>query len=49
MVNIPDSYEMPRNAIDLSASVVLGHFDIKLGIRDILAEKSALNNSMKFN
>lgn len=39
MVNIPDSYEMPRNAIDLSASVVLGHFDIKLGIRDILAEK----------
>ncbi len=38
-VNIPDSYEMPRNSLDLSASVALGHFELKLGLRDILAEK----------
>ena len=38
-VNIPDSYEMPRNALDLSASVALGHFELKVGARDILAEK----------
>lgn len=38
-VNIPDSYEMPRNMLDLSASVSLGHFEIKLGLRDVLAEK----------
>ena len=38
-VNIPDSYEMPRNSLDLSASVAFGHFELKLGVRDILAEK----------
>ena len=38
-INIPDSYEMPRNSLDLSASVSLGHFDIKLGLRDALAER----------
>ncbi len=39
-VNIPDSYEMPRNSLDLSASVALGHFELKLGLRDVLAEKA---------
>lgn len=38
-VNIPDSYEMPRNSLDLSASVALGHFSLKLGLRDVLAER----------
>lgn len=38
-VNIPDSYEIPRNSLDFSASVALGHFEIKLGARDVLAEK----------
>ncbi|MDO4929661.1 MAG: TonB-dependent receptor [Bacteroidales bacterium] len=38
-VNIPDSYEMPRNSLDLSASRTFGHWDIKLGVKDILAEK----------
>lgn len=38
-VNIPDSYEMPRNSLDLSASVALGRFELKVGARDILAEK----------
>lgn len=39
-VNIPDSYEMPRNSLDLSASLSMGrHFELKLGVRDLLAEK----------
>ena len=39
-VNIPDSYEMPRNSLDLSASLSVGrHFELKLGVRDLLAEK----------
>ena len=38
--NIPDSYEMPRNVIDLSASMKLGsHFLVKASVRDLLAEK----------
>lgn len=38
--NIPDSYEMPRNAFDLTASVKLKeHWLIKAGVRDLLAEK----------
>ncbi len=39
LVNIPDSYEMPRNSLDLSASVRLGKFEIKAGVRDLFAEK----------
>ncbi len=39
LVNIPDSYEMPRNSLDLSASVRLGKFEIKAGVRDVFAEK----------
>lgn len=38
-VNIPDSYEMPRNSLDLSASRTFGHFTLKLGLKDILGEK----------
>lgn len=37
--NIPDSYEMPRNAIDLSASKKWNKWEVKLSIRDILAER----------
>lgn len=37
---IPDSYEMPRNTIDLTASKLFGkHFELKCSIRDLLAEK----------
>lgn len=40
IVNVPDSYEMPRNAIDLSVSKQFGkHIEAKIGIRDLLAEK----------
>ncbi len=38
-VNIPDSYEMPRNAIDLSLTKELGkHFEVKLAARNVLNE-----------
>lgn len=37
---IPDSYEMPRNTIDLTASRKFGsHWEMKFNIRDLLAEK----------
>ena len=37
--NIPNSYEMPRNSIDLSASKRFGRLEIKASIRDVLAER----------
>jgi len=37
---IPDSYEMPRNMIDITASKKIGkHWELKMNIRDLLAEK----------
>lgn len=38
-VTIPDSYEMPRNSLDLSASRTFGRWEIKLGLKDILGER----------
>ena len=39
IVNVPDSYEMPRNTLDLSASKKFGdHFEVKLSLRNILSE-----------
>lgn len=38
-VNIPDSYEIPRNSLDLSLGRTFGHFEIKLGLKDIIGEK----------
>jgi len=37
--NIPNSYEMPRNSIDLSASKKFGKLEIKATVRDLLAER----------
>ena len=37
--NIPNSYEMPRNSIDLSLSKKWGKLEIKAAIRDLLAER----------
>ena len=37
--NIPNSYEMPRHSIDLSLGKKLGHWELKAGIRDLLAER----------
>ena len=37
---IPDSYEMPRNSIDITATKKFGnHWELKANIRDLLAEK----------
>ena len=37
---VPDSYEMPRDVIDLTASKKFGnHWELKLGVRDLLAQK----------
>lgn len=36
--NIPDSYEMPRDAIDLTASKKIGKWQISAAIRDVLAQ-----------
>ena len=38
-VNIPDSYEMPRNALDLSCARTFGKWRLRLGVKDVLAEK----------
>lgn len=37
--NIPNSYEMPRNNMDLSVSKQLGNWEIKAAVRDLLAER----------
>ncbi len=37
--NIPNSYEMPRNNIDLSVAGKFGKWEIKGSVRDLLAEK----------
>ena len=37
---VPDSYEMPRDVIDLTASKKFGkHWELKLSLRDLLAQK----------
>lgn len=37
---IPDSYEMPRNVFDITASKKFGsHWELKLNLRDLLAER----------
>ncbi|MEG1581021.1 MAG: TonB-dependent receptor [Bacteroidaceae bacterium] len=36
--DIPSSYEMPRNTIDLSVSKKLGKWELKASVRDLLAE-----------
>lgn len=39
-LRVPDSYEMPRDAIDLSVSKKFGtHWELKFNVRDLLAQK----------
>lgn len=39
-LRVPDSYEMPRDMIDLSASKKFGaHWEVKLNVKDLLAQK----------
>ncbi|HBC21607.1 MAG TPA: ligand-gated channel protein, partial [Porphyromonadaceae bacterium] len=40
-VKVPDSYEMPRNTIDLNVTKTLGDFELRFGVRDLLAEKAS--------
>lgn len=37
--NIPNSYEMPRNSLDLSLGKKFGHWEVKASVRDVLAER----------
>lgn len=37
--NIPNSYEMPRNSLDLSFGKKFGHWEVKAAVRDVLAER----------
>lgn len=37
--NIPNSYEMPRDSLDLSVGKQFGHWELKASVRDILAER----------
>ena len=39
LVNIPDSYEMPRDLIDFSVSKKWGNLEVKASVKDILAQK----------
>lgn len=38
-VRVPDSYEMPRHQLDLNIGKGMGRFDIRLSVRDLLAQK----------
>lgn len=35
--NIPNSYEMPRNSLDISFGKKFGHWELKASVRDLLA------------
>lgn len=37
--NIPNSYEMPRNSLDISLGRKFRHWELKASVRDILAER----------
>lgn len=37
--NIPNSYEMPRNTLDLSVGKKFGKWELKASMRDVLAER----------
>lgn len=37
--NIPNSYEMPRNSIDLTLAKKWGDWEVKASVRDLLAER----------
>lgn len=38
-VRVPDSYEMPRHLLDFNLCKSFRHFDIRLALRDILAQR----------
>lgn len=38
-VRVPDSYEMPHHQLDLNVGKRVGRFDLRLSVRDLLAQK----------
>lgn len=46
-VRVPDSYEMPRHQLDFNIAKRIGHFDLRLSIRDLLAHKVLLKQFEK--
>ncbi|MEG1749357.1 MAG: TonB-dependent receptor [Tannerellaceae bacterium] len=47
--DIPDSYEMPRNTIDLNVSKKFGtHWELKASVRDLLAERLTFKQFPRF-
>lgn len=48
-LRIPDSYEMPRNAIDISLSKKWDKFEAKIAVKDLLAEKVSFKQFQKTN
>ena len=46
-VRVPDSYEMPRHQLDFNIAKHLGHFDFRLSIHDLLAQKVQLKQFEK--
>ena len=47
--DIPDAYEMPRNAIDVNFSKKFSKgWELKAGIKDVLAEKVTFKQFPKF-
>ena len=47
--NIPNSYEMPRNALDLSVARKFGHWELKAAVRDVLAERYLFKQTEDLN
>lgn len=47
--NIPNSYEMPRNNLDISLGKKLGRWEIKATVRDLLGEKYLFQQFEKIN
>lgn len=46
--NIPNSYEMPRNSLDLSFGKKFGgHWELRVNVRDVLAEKVVFEQMAK--
>ncbi|MDO4462452.1 MAG: TonB-dependent receptor [Bacteroidia bacterium] len=48
-VRVPDSYEMPRHQIDINVGKKIGNLDIRLSMRDILAQKVEFKQFEKTN
>ena len=46
-IRVPDSYEMPRHQLDFNIAKRIGRFDLRLSVRDLLAQKVQLKQFEK--